>query len=92
MKVIDLNGNKIDYTEDMLIKAVDDKYYLLDEEETNDYNQRLLEGNNNNVAIKRQIANLEALQTPRRLREAILDPTWMNDLDEQIENLRNQLT
>ena len=42
-------------------------------------------------AILLQIIALEALQTPRRLREAVSDPSWMNDLDSQIAELRNKL-
>ena len=35
-----------------------------------------------NKAILKQIAELEKLQdTPRRIREAMFDPTWMKDLD-----------
>ena len=45
-----------------------------------------------NADLKAQIAVLEAKQTPRRLREAVKDPTWINDLDDQIAALRAQLT
>jgi hypothetical protein len=39
--------------------------------------------------IMAQIAALEAQQTPRRMREALSDPTFINDLEEQIAALRN---
>ncbi len=42
--------------------------------------------------IKAQIAALEIQQTPRRLREMLKDPTWMDALDAQIVALRAQLT
>jgi len=42
-------------------------------------------------SILAQIKDLELQQTPRRLREAIADPTWMNGLDSQIAELRAQL-
>ena len=38
-----------------------------------------------------QIAKLEQQQTPRRMREALTDPTWINDLNTQIAALRAQL-
>jgi hypothetical protein len=38
-----------------------------------------------------QIANLEAQQTPRRIREALKDPTFMNALDAQVSALRAKL-
>lgn len=41
--------------------------------------------------IEQQIAALEAQQTPRRIREAIKDPTWLDALDAQIAALRAQL-
>ena len=41
-----------------------------------------------NMAIKKQIAALEATQTPRRVREG---GQWMIDLDMQIATLRAQL-
>lgn len=45
-----------------------------------------------NEVLLSQIAELEAKQTPRRFREAVKDPTWINALDEQIAALRAQLT
>lgn len=45
-----------------------------------------------NEVLLSQIAVLEAQQTPRRFREAVKDPTWINALDEQIAALRAQLT
>lgn len=45
----------------------------------------------NNISIINQITVLEARQTPRRMREALTDPTWMNNLDSQIVSLRLQL-
>ena len=41
--------------------------------------------------IQDQIATLEATATPRRIREAASDPTWMNALDAEIAVLRGQL-
>lgn len=41
--------------------------------------------------ILKEISKLEAQQTPRRIREAIKDPTWMNNLEEQIIALRETL-
>lgn len=41
--------------------------------------------------ILSQIAKLEAQQTPRRMREALTDPTFINDLNAQIAVLRGQL-
>lgn len=41
-----------------------------------------------NAAIKKQIADLEATQTPRRVREG---GQWMIDLEAQIAALRGQL-
>lgn len=43
------------------------------------------------LLILAQIAKLESYQTPRRMREAIADPTYMNDLDAQIAELRAKL-
>ena len=45
-----------------------------------------------NAAIIKQITALEATQTPRRMREALADPTWLNALNAQIAALRAQLT
>ena len=45
-----------------------------------------------NEVLLSQIAELEAKQTPRRLREAVKDPTWLNALEDQIAALRAQLT
>jgi ABC-type branched-subunit amino acid transport system substrate-binding protein len=41
--------------------------------------------------ILQEIVKLESLQTPRRIREAITDPTWMNGIDKQIRALRANL-
>lgn len=41
--------------------------------------------------ILAQIDALERQQTPRRLREALTDPTFIKNLDEQISTLRSQL-
>ena len=41
--------------------------------------------------IKQQISALDAQITPRRIREAFADPTWMTDLEAQIAQLRSQL-
>ena len=38
-----------------------------------------------------EISRLESTVTPRRLREAIADPTWLNDIDAQIAVLRGKL-
>jgi len=45
------------------------------------------------IKIKAKIAELEALVTPRRQREAILaiDTTWLADVELQIAQLRQQL-
>ena len=48
----------------------------------------------NNAAVKAQIAELEAQQTPRRIREAALSAegkSWLENLDSQITALRAQL-
>ena len=45
-----------------------------------------------NAVIIAQIAVLETTQTPRRMREALADPTWINALNAQIATLRAQLT
>ena len=37
------------------------------------------------------ITALEAQQTPRRMREAMSDPTFINNLNAQIATLRSQL-
>ena len=42
-------------------------------------------------SVLAQIRTLELQQTPRRLREAVTDPTWMNGLDSQIAELRKKL-
>ena len=44
-----------------------------------------------NKAILKQIEELEATATPRRIRESLTDPTWMKALDAQIAVLRGQL-
>ena len=44
-----------------------------------------------NDAILFQIARLEQQATPRRIREAFADPTWIKALDAQIETLRSGL-
>lgn len=44
----------------------------------------------NNIILV-QIAELEATATPRRIRESLVDPTWMKALDDQIAELRGQL-
>jgi len=41
--------------------------------------------------ILTEIIKLESQQTPRRIREAVLDPIWMKDIDKQIGNLRAKL-
>ena len=41
--------------------------------------------------ILSQIITLEAQQTPRRMREALSDPTFINSLNEQIATLRSKL-
>ena len=46
---------------------------------------------NSNIKILAQIAALEATQTPRRMRESLVDPTWIKALDAQIVTLRGQL-
>lgn len=46
-----------------------------------------------NAALDVQIATLEALQTPRRIRDALLTPegaAWLADLEWQISVLRKQ--
>lgn len=45
-----------------------------------------------NEVILAQIADLEATMTPRRIREAIKDPSWMEELETKIAALRAQLT
>jgi hypothetical protein len=47
-----------------------------------------------NEVIKKQIAELEAQQTPRRIRDAVLgvDNGWLANLEAQIAALRMQLT
>lgn len=45
----------------------------------------------NNLKIIKQIETLEALQTPRRMREALFDSSWIDDLNIRIEALRAQL-
>lgn len=44
-----------------------------------------------NEVLLAQIAALEATMTLRRVREAIKDPTWMNELETKIAALRVQL-
>jgi hypothetical protein len=44
-----------------------------------------------NKAVLKQIAELESKITPRRIREALKDATWMNALDAEIAVLRGQL-
>ena len=44
-----------------------------------------------NKIIKEKIYNLEAQQTPRRIREALHDNSWMLALESQIAALRAQL-
>lgn len=46
---------------------------------------------NARLAIINQIETLEATATPRRLREALIDPTWIKDLDAKIAALRAKL-
>ena len=46
------------------------------------------------VVTKQQIAELESVITPRRLREAILTPegkTWLTSIDQQVATLRGKL-
>lgn len=46
------------------------------------------------VVAKQQIATLESVITPRRLREAILTPegkTWLTSIDQQVATLRGKL-
>ena len=45
----------------------------------------------NNNAIKEKIDALESQQTPRRIREALHDNSWMLALESQIAALRAQL-
>ena len=45
-----------------------------------------------NDIILAQIAALEETQTPRRMRESLADPTWMNALNAEIDALRATLT
>lgn len=45
-----------------------------------------------NEVILSQIAALEATMTPRRIREAVKDPSWMEELETKIAALRTQLT
>lgn len=47
-----------------------------------------------NDALKISIARLEQTITPRRMREALLgvDDGWLSDIDQQISDLRAQLT
>lgn len=45
-------------------------------------------------AIRKQIRDLEAAQTPRRLREAVIyqdGKAWLEDLESQLISLRSQL-
>lgn len=44
-----------------------------------------------NASVLTQIKALEAQMTPRRIREAFADPTWVNNLNSQIAALRAQL-
>lgn len=44
-----------------------------------------------NKAILKQIAELETKITPRRIREAVSNPSWMMALDMDIAGLRGQL-
>jgi hypothetical protein len=48
----------------------------------------------NNILVRQQIMSLELLQTDRRIREAALgiDNGWLQNLNNQIETLRQQLT
>ena len=43
------------------------------------------------LAIINQIEALEATATPRRIREALIDPAWIKDLDAKIAALRAKL-
>lgn len=45
-----------------------------------------------NEVLLAQIVALEATMTPRRIREAIKDPSWMEELETKIAALRAQLT
>lgn len=44
-----------------------------------------------NEVILAQIVALEATLTPRRIREAVKDPSWMEELETKIAALRVQL-
>jgi hypothetical protein len=44
-----------------------------------------------NATLLKQIAELESQQTPRRIREALVDPSWMQGVDAQIAALRGAL-
>lgn len=45
----------------------------------------------NNNKILALISDLEETQTPRRMREALKDPSWLENLESQITQLRSQL-
>lgn len=46
---------------------------------------------NPNDAILAQIVALEETQTLRRMRESLSDPTWINNLNVEISDLREKL-
>lgn len=55
-----------------------------------DYTQQESDNIANNI-IKSQISALESQQTPRRIRESFSDPSWMNNINAQIEILRGKI-
>tara|TARA_R110000823_G_C15776065_1_gene484608 strand:- start:350 stop:628 length:279 start_codon:yes stop_codon:yes gene_type:complete len=71
-----INDVLVEYPGDM--PSADDQAQWIAE-----YNARL--------AIINQIVALEATATPRRIREAAIDPAWIKDLDAKIAALREKL-
>ena len=91
---INNSGIEIEVADNITVKTVDGVHYLLTPAEETEMLARGVahEAGANNRSISAQIVALEAKQTPRRIREAIVDPTWMQSLNNQIAALRTQLT
>lgn len=52
------------------------------------WKRRMMEIEEHNRPILAGIEALESQVTPRRMREAAVDPSWMKDLDDRIAALR----
>ena len=66
---------------------------VTDDDLFNASQSQLLDDQKKKYDLSKQIKNLEAQQTPRRVREAALglDDGWLKNLDDQIKTLRTQL-